>query len=78
MSFLDRAIKSGISKGISNAVGNAVKQAVEPKATAYANKVAGELDQAAQNISQHLKDEESGFRLRTIYTGADIIVPEEI
>lgn len=26
----------------------------------------------------NLKDEESGFRLRTIYTGADIIVPEEI
>lgn len=24
----------------------------------------------------NLKDEESGFRLRTIYTGADIIVPE--
>ena len=56
MSLLERAIKNGISKGISNAVGNAVKQAVEPKATAYANKVAGELDEAAQNISQQTQE----------------------
>ena len=56
MGFLDRAIKNGISKGISNAVGNAVKQAVEPKATEYANKVAGELDQATQNISQQTQE----------------------
>lgn len=56
MSLLERAIKNGISKGISNAVGNAVKQAVKPKVTAYANKVAGELDEAAQNISQQTQE----------------------
>ena len=56
MNFLEKAIKNGISKGISNAVGNAVKQVVEPKATEYANKVAGELDQATQNISQQTQE----------------------
>ena len=56
MSFLEKAIKNGISKGISNAVGNAVKQAVEPKATEYANKVAGELNQAAQSVTQQTQE----------------------
>ena len=56
MSLLEKAIKNGISKGISNAVGNAVKQAVEPKVTAYANKVAGELDQAAQSAARQTQE----------------------
>ena len=56
MGLLERAIKNGISKGISDAVGNAVEKAVEPKATAYANKVAGELDRAAQNVSQQTQE----------------------
>ena len=56
MSLLEKAIKNGISKGISNAVGNAIKQAVEPKVTEYANKVVGELDQAAQSVTQQTQD----------------------
>ena len=56
MGFLDRAIKNGISKGISNAVGNAVKQVVEPKVTEYANKAAGELNQAAQSVTQQTQE----------------------
>lgn len=60
MNFLERAIKNGISNGInkgvsnaiSNVVGNAVKQVIEPKATAYANKVADELDQSTQALAE--------------------------
>lgn len=55
MGFLERAIKNGISNGISNALGDAVKQAVEPKATAFANKLATEFDQA--EVSNTLVEE---------------------
>lgn len=60
MSFLERAIKNGISKGIGDAVSKAVQQAVEPKATAYANKVAAQYDKAAQDASQQSQEAAKG------------------
>lgn len=50
MSFLKNAIRNGISegigKGIGDAVGKAAEKIVAPKAEAYANKVASQLDEA--------------------------------
>lgn len=55
MSLLKSVIKNAINKGVSNAVSNAVesavKKVVEPKVNEYANKVAGELDEAAQAVA---------------------------
>ena len=58
MSFLKNIVRNavndgiskGISKGISNAVSAAAEKIVAPKAEAYANKVAGSLDEATQAI----------------------------
>ena len=43
-------INKGISKGISDAVGKAVESIVAPKAEAYANKAANQLDEAAKSV----------------------------
>ena len=52
MSFLERAIRRGVSDAVGKAVGNAVEKAVEPHATNLANQAAAKMDAAAQNTQQ--------------------------
>ena len=52
MSFLERAIRRGVSDAVGKAVGNAVEKAVEPHATKLANQAAAKIDTAAQNTQQ--------------------------
>ncbi len=48
MSFLERAIRRGVSDAVGKAIGNAVQQAVEPKATELANQAAQKIDQVSR------------------------------
>jgi len=52
MSFLERAIRRGVSDAVGKAIGNAVRQTVEPAATNFANQAANAVDQAAYNTQQ--------------------------
>lgn len=50
MSFLERAIR----RGVSDAVGKAVSKAIEPTVTDLTNKAANAIDQSVQNTEQHM------------------------
>ena len=50
MSFLERAIR----RGVSDAVGKAIGKAIEPTVTDLTNKAANAIDQAAQNTEQQV------------------------
>ncbi len=50
MSFLERAIR----RGVSDAVGKAVSKAIEPTVTDLTNKAANAIDQSVQNTEQHI------------------------
>lgn len=64
MGLLDRAIKNGISRGISEgiskgvgqAVGKAAERVIAPRAEAYANAAAKELDAATQAMNQSAQE----------------------
>ena len=50
MSFLERAIR----RGISDAVGKAMVKAIEPTVTDWTNKAANTIDQSVQNTEQQV------------------------
>ncbi len=54
MSFLERAIRRGVSDAVGKAIGKAVGKAIEPTVTDLTNKAANAIDQAAQNTEQQV------------------------
>ncbi len=54
MSFLERAIRKGVSDAVGKAIGGVVKDAVTPVAEKYANKAAAQIDQAAEATSRQI------------------------
>ena len=61
MSFLERAIRRGVSDAVGKAIGNAVTKAVEPTATELANKAAARIDSATQSAARQTRTTTSGL-----------------
>lgn len=57
--MLRNAINDGISKGIRDAVSTATEKIVAPKAEAYANKVAGTIEEATRAMASATSSEEA-------------------
>ncbi len=61
MSFLERAIRRGVSDAVGKAVGKAIGKAIEPTATKLANQAAQSIDTAVQHAEQQVPRPTTGL-----------------